>query len=687
MSSSSLTPTGTSQTKNPISLRLYKVLSTNFDDLATREALGTLSDLYGASGSNSAETYPGEYAAKARRNLRRDMENKLAESSHHFVKALGEVDLKLSELQVHIQAMHTACAEAEGQLQSTNEASKAVLERAGNLRDERQEVEDKKSIISLFLSKFTLSDDEVEAITSRDVPVGSMFFAAMDKTERIREDCRVLMAGEDGPSTAGLDIMSSTSTYLEQGYDKILRYLSNEFRSTSKDDPLFLQLEVSPVTREAVLRLKKRQELLTESLTLLSQTRQTSLLSSFLTALTRGGPSGLPRPIELHAHDPLRYVGDMLAWVHQAIAAEREFLESLFGVKGDGRMVGSVRSFAPRKGGEEAKEGEEVEEWIQELMDLAVVKLCVPLKNRVLQTVRSQESSIVSYKVANLLQFYLVTMSRTVGPEAVLTGTLREITQVSYQVFETSIETQSRALLQISLDPDDPSLTPPLFILDHAQILREVMNVYQSSVLEDDEVAAQDNGGDSAGDKSSDHDGVTPPFQKILDLAVDPIIESAVMKSEEKKKLRPRWDARVYVVNCLTYVQSVLEPFVAFTRKKQEGIQRVLEQRVREIVDEHFTNLLEEAGLLEVYVTCKNPPTDEPLSHLPPTSPAALLTSLQTFSSWLSTPTLLHSPRLSHLTLQKLHDQIHREALKRIVKAYEKICEEVGKEGIGTRQG
>ena len=62
-------------------------------------------------------------------------------------------------------------------------------------------------------------------------------------------------------------------------------------------------------------------------------------------ALTRGGPGGLPRPIELHAHDPLRYAGDMLAWVHQAIAAEREFLESLFGVRGDMRMVGSVRTF------------------------------------------------------------------------------------------------------------------------------------------------------------------------------------------------------------------------------------------------------------------------------------------------------------------------------------------------------
>lgn len=108
-----------------------------------------------------------------------------------------------------------------------------------------------------------------------------------------------------------------------------------------------------------------------EALTFLSETRQATLLSSFIAALTRGGPSGLPRPIELHAHDPLRYVGDMLAWVNQAIAAEREFLESLFVLKGDGGMVGSIRNL-------EAK-GEE-EEWIQELMDLAVGKLCVPLK-------------------------------------------------------------------------------------------------------------------------------------------------------------------------------------------------------------------------------------------------------------------------------------------------------------------
>ena len=76
-------------------------------------------------------------------------------------------------------------------------------------------------------------------------------------------------------------------------------------------------------------------------------------------ALTRGGPNGLPRPIELHAHDPIRYVGDMLAWIHQMMATERKFLESLFGIKEDGRWVGSVRVYKRKQGGSEEQDDED----------------------------------------------------------------------------------------------------------------------------------------------------------------------------------------------------------------------------------------------------------------------------------------------------------------------------------------
>ena len=45
---------------------------------------------------------------------------------------------------------------------------------------------------------------------------------------------------------------------------------------------------------------------------------------------------------------------------------------------------------------------------------------------RVLQTVRAQEDSILLYKVANLLQYYMFTMYRTIGDQSVLSQALQE---------------------------------------------------------------------------------------------------------------------------------------------------------------------------------------------------------------------------------------------------------------------
>ena len=156
------------------------------------------------------------------------------------------------------------------------------------------------------------------------------------------------------------------SSRLDTGYDKLYRWTQDEFRQLARD----IHAEPSPILREAVRRLRRRPVLFAEALGTLSSLRQTTILAAFIAALTRGGPGGYPRPIELHAHEPTRYVGDMLAWVHQATAGEREFLESLFEVTGDNRMVGSVRVF----------EDDEVEGYIRELLDADLEKICVPLR-------------------------------------------------------------------------------------------------------------------------------------------------------------------------------------------------------------------------------------------------------------------------------------------------------------------
>ncbi|KAI0077115.1 oligomeric complex COG6 [Panus rudis PR-1116 ss-1] len=725
--------------QNPLSLRLYKVLAANFDDESTKEALNTLAELYAPASSSIATSnaasngaarngkgkevvrgnasdidsdsdwdsdsdeeddtiqkklkgnypfangasagtvvVPGDIAARARKNLKRDVETRLAESSRRFLNAFAGVDKQLDTLQEHISAMRVRCDEAQSELRQTNEACRSLLDRAGSLREQRQAIATRQSIVTLFLSRFTLAPEESEAITSRDVPVGPRFFAAMDKAERIREDCRLLMAGEEGPTKAGLDIMSTTSSYLEQAYEKMFRWLSFEFRQMGRE----ALLEVSPVMRESVKRLKQRPELLTEALSYLSQTRQTALLTSFTDALTRGGPGGLPRPIELHAHDPLRYVGDMLAWVHQAIAAEREFLEGLFGVGGNSRrMVGAVRTF----------EKSEEEEWMGELMDASVGKLCLPLKGRVQQTVRSQESSITLFKIANLLQFYSLTMQRTIGEEAELSKALKDMTVMSYQIFFAVIETQGRSLLRISLDLDDPSLSPPFPILDHVQVLREIMQVYQSSIIEDPSPSSvtsntlspptQPPSAESEAEeieaqlRRESHEA---GFREIVDKMIDPAIEMVVSASEEKSRVRKGWDKQVFVVNTLTYLQDALEPY-AFTAEKQGVLQGLIEARVMQLTEEHFASILKDTGLGEIIDAWKTRKGNEPLSHLPLSSPSKLQSALHKFSLWLTTHAIDQSPRLAHLTKQSLASRIHQAALERLVKTYKWFCEEVKK--------
>src|SRR5260221_199648 len=126
-SSSLLTPTTSapsprlrtshpSQSRNPVAARLYKVLNTKFNDEETDLALRTLSELYAVPSPEKAsqngrsfvdeveiESSPGESASRARKNMRKDMEKKLAEGSRQFLAALGEVDsVSIRKLRKHI---------------------------------------------------------------------------------------------------------------------------------------------------------------------------------------------------------------------------------------------------------------------------------------------------------------------------------------------------------------------------------------------------------------------------------------------------------------------------------------------------------------------------------------------------------------------------------------------------------
>jgi hypothetical protein len=154
----------------------------------------------------------------------------------------------------------------------------------------------------------------------------------------------------------------------------------------------------------------------------------------------------------------------------------------------------------------------------------------------------------------------------------------------------------------------------------------------------------------------------------------------------------------------------VLESF-EFTSEKRRTIQEKIDERVKLLEDEHvclflhtmslfysaviqYENILRDASLYDTVaiIKSKSPSVSslsysqlvpslielqDRLSHVLPAQ--QLQPTLARFSLWLSSPEVVHSPRLSALTSPSLHSTIHRVSLARVAKAYAQLCEEVRK--------
>lgn len=192
----------TSSTANAprsLALKISRLLSASLEDAGTRTALETLDecglvDTVAPSSSNASTNADGR-TAKSRR-LRAEIDKRLLDDSQRFLAAFQQVNDKLAELQVHLASMHTTVDTVQSQLAQANSGTKHLLSSAASLRAERLAVADRQAIVAVFLRRFTLTEREVKAMTSREVPVGRELFEAIERTEAIRRDCRVLMSGE-----------------------------------------------------------------------------------------------------------------------------------------------------------------------------------------------------------------------------------------------------------------------------------------------------------------------------------------------------------------------------------------------------------------------------------------------------------------------------------------------------------
>ncbi|KAK7752121.1 Golgi transport complex subunit 6 [Diatrype stigma] len=572
---------------NPLSNKLTSVLSTSYVDSEFRDALALL-DQRGV--SNSAET---------RRRLRLDVQKEVIDSNGEIIAEFGRVAEQLKRIGSTIDKLNTSYQGMKSHVTAAHEVTSTTLEETNTLMTQRRNVETKQQLLNSFRDHFILSEDETASLTLTAEPVDDHFFAVLTKAKRIRKDCEILLGFEN--QTLGLDVMDQTSKSLNLAFQKLYRWIQKEFKTLNLENP-----QINSSVRRALRVLAERPSLFQNCLDFFAEAREQILSDSFYLALTGTSASGVKdhsvKPIELAAHDPLRYVGDMLAWTHSATVSEREALEVLF--VSDGNEIA--------KG---IQEGRENEPWqlivddadgplefdavkaLNDLVDRDVSGAARILRQRVEQVIQTNEDTILAYKLANLLNFYRVTFAKLLGAQSVLLEAMANLESEALRQFR-SLMRDYIATLQGEFQHPPSDLGPPDFLQDALKQLSAIMRTYETSL----------SSLSSADDREAD-------FQPILAESLDPFLSGcehmarSLDPSSDPSAANPAsaststsspssspWDASVFLVNCLLAAHATVAPF-DFGRQRARRLQAAIDEQAARLAESQYAFFRAESAL------------------------------------------------------------------------------------------
>ncbi|OTB12565.1 hypothetical protein K445DRAFT_321010 [Daldinia sp. EC12] len=633
------------RSSNPLSSKVTSVLSTSYADAEFRESLALL-DERGI--SNTAET---------RRQLRLDVQKEVIDSNGKIITEFGRVAEQLKRIGTTINKLNKNYQEMRSHATAAHESTASVLEEASSLMTQRKNIETKQQVLKAFHEHFLLSEDEIASLTLTAEPVDDRFFAVLAKAKRIRKDCEFLLGFES--QTLGLEIMDQTSKNLNQAMQKLYRWVQKEFKTLNLENP-----QINSSVRRAIRVLAERPSLFQSCLDFFAEAREQILSDAFYLALTGTSAAGVKdnsvKPIELVAHDPLRYAGDMLAWTHSAAVSEREALEILF--ISDGNEIA--------KGIQEGRENElwmliadeadgppefDAVKALNELVDRDVSGAARILRQRVEQVIQTNEETILAYKLANLLSFYRVTFSKLLGEDSVLLQSMSNLEAEALRQFRSLMRDHITTLEgEFQHTPSD--LGPPEFLQECLKQLTAIMKTYETSLAAD-------------GDREAD-------FEPILAESFDPFLAGC---SNMAKNISPPSNS-IFLINCLLAAQTAIEPFQAFTRTRLERLRSAIADHSALLVESQYAFFRTESSLEPLFAALSplsdaRPEDVAKLPSLPELQPEALARAAQGLDDFLPSAVMDALENVKNLQDARLARQVTEEAADRFCADFEHVEE------------
>ncbi|XP_010478593.1 PREDICTED: conserved oligomeric Golgi complex subunit 6 isoform X2 [Camelina sativa] len=642
-----------------ISRKLKKVLECRTDSPDLVASLNALSSFY------------DENSAHARRNLRSTIEKRALQINSEFLSAADSTQIALDRVEEEVNALADCCDKIAAALSSSAATTSDIISTTERLKQELEVTTQRQEIVNCFLRDYQLSNEEIKAL--REDELNENFFQALSHVQEIHSNCKLLLRTHH--QRAGLELMDMMAVYQEGAYERLCRWVQAECRKLGDTD----NPEVSELLRTAVRCLKERPVLFKYCAEEVGNLRHNALFRRFISALTRGGPGGMPRPIEVHAHDPLRYVGDMLGWLHQALASERELVHALFDID-----AADHKSTANNTSENDALKAAESN--FTFVLDRIFEGVCRPFKVRVEQVLQSQPSLIISYKLTNTLEFYSYTISDLLGRDTALCNTIGMVKDAAQKTFFDILKTRGEKLLRYP-PPVAVDLSPPPAVREGVSLTLEIIENYNSMMVS------------ASGEK--------PAFDPVLSALLDPIIkmcEQAAEAHKSKKSGLPRRSrtstdssqltsvdallssspsppqnnetpSKIFLINCQCAIQ---QPLLRHDVASQyvTNIGSMIENHINLLVQNEVDTLLQKCGLSDKMQIFRSSTSEFPLSERQDTSPAMLSECLKAFFGLVlgSEGSL---PEFEQIQVPKLRSEACVRVAKTLAEAYEVIYQAV----------
>lgn len=449
----------------------------------------------------------------------------------------------------------------------------------------------------------------------------------------------------------GLEVLERSSKQINAGYQKLYRWIQREFKTLDLENP-----QINASIRRSLRVLAERPALFQSCLDFFAEARESILSDSFYAALT-GTTSEtqtlVTKPIEFQAHDPLRYVGDMLAWAHSATVSEREALEVLFISDGDEikRSIQAGLESEPWLRDEGDEEGFDGKKALNQLVSRDLIGVARLLRQRTEQVIQSHNDATLAYKIASLIGFYRSTFVRLLGTESEVLDIFTTLENSAMRQFRASMRDRVAAV-QSDLAVAPINLSPPDFLDEALQMLKILANSYDTSI--------------------ATADGHNSDFNSVLVETLDPFLSGC----ENLCKGLQMPDKDIFAINCLMATKTVLAPFT-FAKERVSQIANTINEHTEKLVEYQHQYLTYTSGLytlLEALTDISD--TAESLRTIPNLDafkPEALVMTSQQLDAFLPSALMDAAENLKQLHSRKQVQDITEEAAGKFCEDFEYV--------------